>query len=791
MFQPQRMMEKMSMSKGLVKRILSIFLSATIIASSISGCNKSVIEDTNDNAASVDTTKIVEEATKAILEEIDNTEDNNEQPTTEEVLETSVDAGLSLNWEDYIGDFETFVYGLLVNELKYKYDVFSAYVKLEDGISVYGIGYTDYSECYTNEDESKAVFKAGLIPYYGETDIPDEEFNNGLQLFDVEFQEDSTNFVLAYESNEFTEHCVVYEKYLKYGVDSKGHVYYETQDYDKDRCDESLGALYSFDEEKYLYDTDFGNYIPISGTSLSEEIDYEELERAINEILDKQDFDFTSIEIQTYAYIAQEAIQSYLLSVQQETFLGYDVKELVRLAGEIDPTECYRITSDGLLVVDIDEDVGNEASSLVKWLVGTGCVIVTAVGIVGAMVFIECPPLSAAAGAMAGIGIEIFMQVVISGRALDSVEWNRVALAAATGAVSGFLGPYVMAQFEGVAYFCVDSAIDGVLGGMEKAVAAWLDGESGKEIIKEFGYGVALGLGLSAGFKGVGKILEKGASKLGAIVVKSGEKVFPNLSKKVSELFKTLGKSKAAKAINGFSDLIYNAKEVADSTVFHSKYISDKIAWRQIDRILDEGSDELVTKAFREIKKNNELLDVNENVISRDTLKQLFDNAADGDVIGKIKVNDEVVEIIKKNGIVSVAFDSSKYQTVTLPGRMVADRNKNMEDAAEIYKKMWLDDPSSMPESIKKILDDKKYKLEELMPNDLVNNVIKKSDMVMHENADLRTITLVSRKVHDFMQGGVFHMGGYGLANHLKEHMGAEFFDRFMSAASSAFSEGG
>ena len=34
-------------------------------------------------------------------------------------------------------------------------------------------------------------------------------------------------------------------------------------------------------------------------------------------------------------------------------------------------------------------------------------------------------------------------------------------------------------------------------------------------------------------------------------------------------------------------------------------------------------------------------------------------------------------------------------------------------------------------------------------------------------------------------------MGGYGLAKYLKEHMGAEFFDRFVTAASTAFASGG
>ncbi len=774
----------MSMNKRVWKRALSITICCTLIASLISGCNNSAVDYSDNQSASVDTSVIVEEAAKAILEEIDSTASEESQPTVEEVLEKSEDIGLSTNWEDYVGDFETFVYGLLVNELKHKYDVFSAYVNLEDGTPVYGIAYTDYSECYSNEDETEAVFKAGFIPYYGETDIPDDEFDNGIQLYDCEFQDDSTSFILAYESDAFTEHCVVFEKYLKYGVDDFGHIYYETQDYEQGKCDESLGSLYSFDEEKYLYDTDLGEYTPISGTSLSTMIDYDAFEKAINEVLEQQDFNFASVDIKTYAYFAQEAIQSYLLSLQVETFLGYDVDYLVQLAGELDPTECYRITSDGLLVVDMDEDITNEATTLVKWLVGTGCVIVTAVGIVGAMVFIECPPLSAAAGAMAGTGIEIFMQVVISGKALDSVEWDRVALAAATGALSGFLGPYVMAQFEGVAYFFVDSALDGMLGGIEKSVAAWLDGESGKQIIKEFGYGVALGFGLSAGFKVAGKIVEKAATSIAPAVKKMGEKIFPNLSKKTSSFAKAFTKKAGS--------LLYNMKEVADNSVFHSKYISNKMAWRQINRLLAEDSDELATKSLNAFTNNKELLDVNDNVITKDQLRDLFNNANDNEVIAKIKIDDEIIDVVKKNSMVSIVFDKTKYPTVELPNRIVADREENFEEAAKLYKQLWLDDPSQMPESIRKSLQDNNLELEDLMPEDLVD-VIQKSDMVLHENADMKTITLVSRALHDKAEkwGGIAHMGGYGLAKYLKEHMGAEFFDRFLTAASTAFASGG
>ena len=49
----------------------------------------------------------------------------------------------------------------------------------------------------------------------------------------------------------------------------------------------------------------------------------------------------------------------------------------------------------------------------------------------------------------------------------------------------------------------------------------------------------------------------------------------------------------------------------------------------------------------------------------------------------------------------------------------------------------------------------------------------------MHENIDKLTITLVPRAIHEEIK----HMGGVGLAKFLKNNLGVEFFERFVSAA--------
>lgn len=46
-------------------------------------------------------------------------------------------------------------------------------------------------------------------------------------------------------------------------------------------------------------------------------IDYDKLEAEINRILDEQDFNFSTVDVQTSVYFAQEAVASYLLSMQE------------------------------------------------------------------------------------------------------------------------------------------------------------------------------------------------------------------------------------------------------------------------------------------------------------------------------------------------------------------------------------------------------------------------------------------------------------------------------------------
>lgn len=760
-------------TKKIYNRIIALLLIPVTVLPLLTGCGGNVSIST-DNVS-------VDQIAQAIIDDIE--EDSLNSVSTNEIIVNGENLFVSDNWEDYICDVETFVYGLLSTQMQYCYDVFPACVDLEDGTTVYGIGYTDFEDCYTNEEETEDYVLAGLVTFCGETEIPEEDFDEGLFMYDMECDTD-INFLLGYQSDSFTKHCVVYGQYVRYGIDDNSQIFYEYEPYDQDSCDESLGSLYSFDDSKYLYDDGLGEYDFISGNSLSSQIDFDALEDEINGYLGQQDIDFSSVDIESNAYFSQETVVSYFLSLQEETFLGYDVDYLVELAEELDPLECYQITSDGLLVLDLVNSP-DEETALVNFLVGSGCVIVTALSLVGSVACMECPILSASLGAITGVAIEVFIQVVFECRSIDDIDWVNVALAAATGAIAGFLGPYTQAisKQSKVLCFIIDSAIDGVLGGIEHSVINWIDGGDADSIIQSFGIGFALGFGLSAAFKGATSVLSGLANKISPYIDSAIGKIAPNLKKKTSDI--------VTKLTDQLSIRVGKLKNLVDGNeLLHSgflaKNLSERAKYIELNVYKTQGDSILEKKSYNALRVEN-IYDLSDNPIKKSDLIELFEKASDGDVIAHYKIDGEVVDIKKMNGMYGIFFDEKKYQSVVLKGELMKnDRDDTFKRAAELFKEDWLEHPEKMPQSIKEMIDASGISLENMDADYLVENIIQKSDYVLHENIDLKTVTLVARTIHDKAnETGIGHMGGFGLANYLKYDVSANNFDQLVSAAAS------
>ena len=117
---------------------------------------------------------------------------------------------------------------------------------------------------------------------------------------------------------------------------------------------------------------------------------------------------------------------------------------------------------------------------------------------------------------------------------------------------------------------------------------------------------------------------------------------------------------------------------------------------------------------------------------------------------------------------------------------MVDNRDENFKKAAEKFLEDWKANPDKVPESISQAIKEQGKELEDITADGLVD-IIQKSDWVMHENLDLKTITLVPRALHDKVK----HLGGFAIAKHIKKMISSKYFDRLLSYISTIGSQEG
>lgn len=743
-------------------------------------------------------------------EVIGSDESDDEKNEIEDIIDDALSSGLLMSYdpEDYIGDLETFVYGLLINELRYIYDVFPACVQLSDSYYVYGLAYTDYSECYTNDDETEAYFMSGFLPFVGELDVPQEDFDSGLYIYDLEYEDEETVFIWKYQSAPFLKHCVVYGVYLQYGVGEDGKVIFNAIPYEREKCDTTLGSLYSYDDSRYLYDIDVGNYIPITGESLATEFDYDELKREINAIIEEQNANFMSYDVTTIAYTSQEAVLTFLLSLQEETFLGYSVDCLIEASQSLDPLECFRITPEGLSVIDIQEIPPEEPTALCKWLVGTACVIVAAVGMAVTIIAPLLPPpwphiAGALGGAASGAAVDVFMQVVVDNETLGDVNWTRVCVSAVSGAISGLINPYMM-KVGGAGGFFLDTGVDALIGGVENAAITWIEGGDSIEILHAFGAGFAIGAVVSAGLKGIVAAASTGIKKIAKTAKEIAEKLPPSVNRMAAKMVapvKNIGQA--------IGDGVTKLVKKTDDVLFKFKYKISKKTYQEILEYsakygdLAEAPEALVDAAFQQLRKTD-LFDASGNGLSitkKDDFIAWLNSAKNNELLGKYVLDGETVNIVKRNGLPNLEYDV-KYGKVFGEGSLFAGKNGriiNFRNSAKKYAELWRNGDVKMPQEIKERLLEKypgrtiteileMSSGDEQFITDLVNIIRKESTWVLHEGID-GSISLVPRKLHDKVHGysGPSHMGGKSYIDYFQQHYGFNNFDEFAAAAKNGF----
>ena len=723
-------------------RIISILLVLATLLSTVVSCG--LLSGTEGGTGSLDSADLIEsvldsldkldtsEIASDILSEYDTdtgtgdsplVPDPEEKPEEEigEILKISA-TYISYDYKDYIGEIETIAYGLMIRQLKLFYDVFPGYIELVSGDYVYGLCYTDNSELYTNEDESQYFVMCGFLPFPGEVEVDEDNFSLGLYINDLEYPNNETKYIWKYKSEPVDMHCVVYGQYLVYGVDENGCMYFTDSTlpvvngaYDFEGIRLDLPHLYSYDEGRIVFYTTNNAPTIFTGDTLSKIIDYDQLQKEIDNVIINQDLNFTTVEVENAIYLSQEAIEAYFLSYQEETFLGISVEALLEATRDLDPQECYRITDDGITVLEIGDPPPPQPKLITKWLVGIGSVLVFAVGMAFNSASYAVPALKpllgAVGGAMAAVAIDIFMQVVVGNTALQNINWKSVGISCVSGAISGVIGPVLQDSISNkVAYYIVDTVVDAITGGVENAALSWMEGDSGQEIGKSFGDGFAMGLV----FSGVFKLIFDGGPALSKYLddVFESNAIYNGL-KKIVSIITIPAKWVGNLLTNGIAAMANGIVNISEDAVKKITKLQARHTQKQVYEVLEDIQDSVDLPKINHytiddldvvIKKDVGIKDAYGNNVSLDEIKALGKKAEIDAKVGSfdfevkgVVYKADIIKIDNENLVLSVNDSRIPY---TILDKKTDSHIKNTTMAMENLRQEWSNNATTIPDFV-------------------------------------------------------------------------------------------
>lgn len=500
-----------------------------------------------------------------------------------------------------LDNVESFVCSLLYTDLRQEYDTFTGYVTLSDTTESYGLCYTDYEEGYSDSN-GKTYFSSGFIAFSDEPSIAQEDVNSGLEIHSLEDEDDDFSYILSYLTEDVHGHCVVYDKYVQYDI-INGELSYSEQDYEENMVvDISRGNIYNYDTSEWDYLVEEIDYIPLTGISLVGETDYQKIVDEVNAILARQEANLSYSDLQSYVEQSQEALISYLLGLQEETFMGISTEQLVEIAKDLEPLQHIQIVVDAegnttLKIIEIEKLPTLWEKIITSYLCACSIVLGTVCNIVGKAV----PGLSALGGLLVGVGIEVFSQVVISNTPVSDISWAQVGVAAAAGAISGLINCKLntskfFSKSAARVFFreVTDTLCDGIVGGTEFFANSLIAGQSFKDACKNFGYGMIAGVVISGGVK-----LATAAVKGGTKLVK---KAFGNSVSEVGG--QPVTKISSDIAEDGVSDLDSVASQKASKKSAKQAYVDSQYS-KNITNNAGNVSDDIATKRFKDFNKNS------------------------------------------------------------------------------------------------------------------------------------------------------------------------------------------
>lgn len=652
-------------------------------------------------------------------------------------------------------------------------EVFPAYARIginteetTDDRLIKGYAYTNYLQAY--EENEEVLFGAGFVSFKDDDHIMPEDFDKGIIIErDEEYGYAEYNkFKLIYNNNWGPIHYIAFGRYVEYNVQDYAINYSST--IDSGTYNDELGNVYNYDLGDVSHYVDYGKELKFDSYSITDNLDFEQTFNEFLGILQLQNANSLTINVEHADYISYQAISDYIAGNQDESMLGIDVDELLYYEANLEDNYYYVIFADGKveflklpeIKASIWERIGMAVASF-------------AVGVVGIVISSFVPGIGQLIGsALVSAAIDLFIQTAICGATFENIDWVSVGTSAVVGLVSA--GANSIAN--SITRKCINAAANSLqkmffqLG--SKALVGMFSG--GATYITS-----AKMRGEEIDFKQCIQSMFIGCAT--SVVMFVGDSIFANASIKMN-IVQTLNTILAGGLSGNLSyalACVITGEEITIEGLMSSfavgsftasisvvggkvvKYIRDGRVIRENKRLEKLKETENVEVTQKELKKRVKYLpgklnkkwkivDSNGNNLTK---QELIDKKGNGYIVSK---SDPNIKIPIKDGF--PVFDDYAKATVHLENGFGVDRNKNFDRFDDELARQWSE--SGIPKEYQKWFDDMGIKDADFLTAKNIKNFREANNLVWHEHQDGSTAQLLERTFHNGRYGGIPHLGG-------------------------------
>lgn len=659
------------------------------------------------------------------------------------------------NWDEYKNDPEVFTYALISNQMKKAYDVFPAKIYVSNTNSeVYGYAFTDYEQVYAyheNQPDEELYYGCGFLSLIDEPTISDADIQAGLEVIKTESDDSENHYFYSYNCEPFTTHCVVQNKYLKYGVNENHQIFYDVNNYDG-TYDTSLGGLYSFDEKKYIYGEDNG-FIPTKGSVIKEAFDVDNWKDSVKSDL-LRGFNLKIADLRGVVSSAIKTVKTVINNLNEQTVLGYSLNDIKKAVGDVSEGDVATISDEKVAMHAVNDTVPKDnLSATARWIVGAAVGVSVIATIAVALFFPKVSlgnyAINTIVSAISGAVIEFFVESVVMNQGISDVDWIKVGIAAAVGGVTSLI-PFTE---MGKGWALVTSSS---LAAITTTLYQFLDGASFLDctlsFVSAFALAVVTSTLLSLLGHGLSKLAQKMAPKLTTKVQKFiynhqvviGGKEMNSSANSATRSVKRGASQSSSDASSESKGNVFNIKKAMKHLPSdHNRYFcytnesGDVIKKREAINLMKKGQTAYLS--LKDVKGGN-------------PFQSLFYNSK----------NVKVDRLPIVNGYVQFRDVSTLTIKVRKGDVLLASRNKNFHMFDDSLKDLLINDPNSVPQNIRNYFDGLHIDYENLTYSDF-DRMQSTLGLTWHECEDRHTGVLISTALHS----SISHMGGFALAKAL------------------------